>query len=513
MKRKFKVGKWFVTLMAMVVLLAACGGGSTNSPSDTDSSNSSNTPNSTTDVNQDPYEAVIVYAVSNVPSDNDLVEAEINKIMKEKINTTVKLLPITNGPYDQQTNLMLSSNERVDLIYTKGGLYPSFVEREQIIAVDDLLEQYGQGIVDVFNEVAPNILEAAKIKGKSYGIPTIREYGSYYGVAMRKDILDKYNIDYTKINTLEDLDEVYEVVKVNEPNMTPLIKHGNTILRNFYSGYTDSLGDFHGVLPGYDNDLQVVNWFDTDEYKYLLDTVRRWYQAGYISTDVTTNKEDKYALMKADRAFSWLSLMKPGYAESASRPAGTEMVAVELMPGVGSTSTVTNIMWSIPRNSEKPERAMQVLNLMYTDPDIMNLLIWGIEGKHYVVQDNGLLNYPEGVNATNSGYVLNQGWMMGNQFLAHIFEGDPINLWDDYIEFNKSLKLSKAMGFAFDIEPVKTEKATVTNVESKYRAILENGTVDPKEYLPKFLEELERAGMNTIIEEKQRQLDEWLKTR
>lgn len=47
-------------------------------------------------------------------------------------------------------------------------------------------------------------------------------------------------------------------------------------------------------------------------------------------------------------------------------------------------------------------------------------------------------------------------------------------------------------------------------MRGKYANALECGSIDPAEALPAFLEELETAGANTIIEEKQKQLDEYL---
>ena len=44
----------------------------------------------------------------------------------------------------------------------------------------------------------------------------------------------------------------------------------------------------------------------------------------------------------------------------------------------------------------------------------------------------------------------------------------------------------------------------------KYAAALGSGTVDPEETLPKFIEELKKAGIEKVISTKQEQLDKWL---
>jgi putative aldouronate transport system substrate-binding protein len=47
-------------------------------------------------------------------------------------------------------------------------------------------------------------------------------------------------------------------------------------------------------------------------------------------------------------------------------------------------------------------------------------------------------------------------------------------------------------------------------VVNKYHKALVCGALDPEETLPKFNQELKDAGIETIIAEKQSQLDTWL---
>lgn len=69
---------------------------------------------------------------------------------------------------------------------------------------------------------------------------------------------------------------------------------------------------------------------------------------------------------------------------------------------------------------------------------------------------------------------------------------------------------SKAFGFTYDSTSVANELAALSNVKAKYAAALGSGTVDPEETLPKFIEELKKAGIEKVISTKQEQLDKWL---
>jgi putative aldouronate transport system substrate-binding protein len=66
------------------------------------------------------------------------------------------------------------------------------------------------------------------------------------------------------------------------------------------------------------------------------------------------------------------------------------------------------------------------------------------------------------------------------------------------------------MGYNFDTSSVSSEITAVIAEIGKYGPAINVGTVDTESMLPKFLEALDAAGMNKIIEENQRQLDAWL---
>lgn len=65
------------------------------------------------------------------------------------------------------------------------------------------------------------------------------------------------------------------------------------------------------------------------------------------------------------------------------------------------------------------------------------------------------------------------------------------------------------MGFSYNSEPVSTEIAAISNVTNQYLPGLQCGSLNPSETIPEFLQALDDAGINVVIEEKQKQLDEW----
>lgn len=507
-----KMSKGLIVMLSLLLLLTACGGNSnsggaanTNAGSGGESgqagSGGAGTSGTLTELE------VILFADGTAISDVPLVQDAVNEHIKDLINAKVNLTLISPGDYVQKTNLLLSGNEKVDLMIVSPFFgFHNQVARGQLQPLDELIDQHGPDIKAVVGE---DYLNAARVNGKIYGIVPMKEMATGSALVMRKDLVDKHNIDIASIKSLEDMENVFKAIKENEPGVIPLIPGAAGVpMLNFYKWY-DDLGDGLGVLPYHDNDLKVVNLYETEEYAEQLKLMREWYKAGYISKDAATSKESNIEQIKAGKAFSFIAAAKPGLDEQESRNSGREMVVAEFYEPTSTTSTVISFLWAVPRNATEPEKAIEFLNLLYKDKDLINLLSWGIEGTHYVKVSDNVIRFPEGLDGSNHPYNMTTRWQFGNTFLAYTLEGQDPEINAKLDAFNKSAKKSKALGFSFDNTAVKTEVAAVTNVIDQYRNALEAGILDPAEKLPEFIEKLKEAGIDKIIQEKQRQLDEW----
>ncbi|ALS28583.1 ABC transporter substrate-binding protein [Paenibacillus sp. 32O-W] len=491
------------SLLILSLVLAGCG--KSNNAGESEASATASGGGGSAPNNEKPLELTLAFIGIGNMKEADLVQEEISKITKAKINATVKLMPIDVGAWTQQVNLLLSGNEKLDLLVTSSFFnYSAQVAKGQLLPLDELLEKYAPGIKDTME---PAIYNSTKIGGKIYGVPSIRDTAFDVGFIARKDLMDKHNLSFDNVKTFADLEPIFQTIKEKEPGVYPIVQRSQTtaVAWELVNGYVDWLGDTPGALLIDNQDLKVVNIYEQPIYKEALQLTRKWYQAGYIMQDAATTQETNNSLIKAGKGFGYFSNMKPGFENQEKNLNGTEMVAVRITKPISASNAGTGFMLSIPKNTQDPERAMQLMNLLYTDKDIVNLLANGIEGKHYVSAGDNLIKPPAG----ESGYTFNQ-WQIGNNALAKVWEGTPPDIWEQTKAFNKSATFSKALGFTFDAGPVKTEVAAVTNVNNQFKAGLESGTVDPSK-LDDFLSKLKSAGLDKIIAEKQKQLDEWAK--
>lgn len=227
------------------------------------------------------------------------------------------------------------------------------------------------------------------------------------------------------------------------------------------------------------------------------------------------NPDTGVAYFKTGKVASTMSLIHPGVPTDSTNMTGIPCSTAIVNPAFGNTQTVGAVIQSIPVSCKNPEKVLEFVNLLYSDAEVYNALVWGIEGTHYqhVKGSEKWITYPDGVTGETSGYTLSATYAFGNRYLSYIWNTDPEDLNEKYEEFNDNAIKSKALGFVFDTTPVKAEAAAVQAVMDEYRLPLENGVIDPDENLPKFRQALKDAGIDTVIAEKQRQLDEWAATK
>jgi putative aldouronate transport system substrate-binding protein len=420
-------------------------------------------------------------------------------------------MPIDWSAWDQQINLMISGGEKLDLLPVLGENYANTIGQGKLLAMEQYLTgASGKAMTDV---IGSTYMAASLVDGHTYGVPSLRDMARSYGLLMRKDLVEKYNIDLDSLKTLEALDRMFATVKAGEPAMYMLYAPGNwhgIVFQLFHD--RDPLGDDLGVLMNRgQGDLKVENLYATADYARYVRKIREWYLKGYIPQDAITTPDGGNTMIKNGTLFAVGANLKPGYAGEVGMTMDYELVQRDYVTPYATTRTVTSLMWTLPVTGKTPEKAVDALSLLYTDADFINLIDFGIEGKHYVKMPgyDNMITYPSGVNADNTGWDMFAGWIFGDQLKSYVWEGNPPDLYQQLDAFNKNALISKAMGFEYDSSPVKTAVASVTNVVSEYRLSLEYGVVDPETALPRFIKAMEDAGIREIITEKQRQLDAW----
>ena len=488
--------------LSMVVSMTACGNSEAGGSKDSAKNNGNG---------DEPYTVTMVLNGSTQP-DEERIEQKINEILEPELNANLDIVVLPWASASQQLQLMLSGDEKIDVFYTQATNAVQYMNAGQIIDMSELIDKYGTNIKQIYGE---DIAKINQIEGFVYGVQNQIERGSIPAIFMRKDLVEKYNIDTTQIKEPKDLESVFETVKAGEPDMTMLysINDGDTPVTRLFRGDNLSDNNYLGVLMDQTNSTKLENFFATDWFKDTTTMLYNWYQKGYISQDAGTNTENWRTVCKAGNLFSLFFSYHPGTPVEFESSTGYDF---EIVPfynePIINSSSYNGVTFSIAQNSENPEKTMEVLDYIYGSSEIMNLLNWGEQDKDYVIEDadNGIINFPEGITSDNAGYNLNLGWELPNQFIAYKWTGSDPQLWEKMEEFNGSAKSSKAVGFLFDSSNCSSEIAALSNIVKQYSGALYSGSGDPDELIPELLEALDDAGINEVIQAKQEQLDAFL---
>ncbi|MBQ6363644.1 MAG: ABC transporter substrate-binding protein [Lachnospiraceae bacterium] len=461
-----------------------------------------------------PEEIVVRFAcLGTVPADLQQVADAINEISIPEINVKIDLESVSIANYDNQLALDMTSGEQVDLFCSMN--FQSMMNAHQLMDITDYLDQYGKELV---SEVSEDWLKATSVNGRIYGVPVVNGKAATTQIVMRKDILDKYDLhpeyemaadvtDPVMTATIEDISHIFSVVKENEPEMTVLYY---PVSGNGLSGIVnkDPLDDSIGVLMGTEG-FEVVDLYETDEYMQMLEIVRDWYTAGYIKSDIATDTENEMSYMAAGRLFATISESEIGTDAQYKNGTGYDWTCIKIKEPYLTSQSLNMMTWAVSSTSQVPEAAVKFMNLAYTNKDVANMMCYGVKDVHWVLTEEGTVAYPEGVDASTSGYPSSTYWEMPNSLIADPLVGNTPDYNELLRQNNLTAPVSRAMGFSFDNSSVSSEIAAIYAVVDEYRAGLLGGALDLDENYPRFIQKLKDAGIDTVIAEKQKQLDAW----
>lgn len=326
---------------------------------------------------------------------------------------------------------------------------------------------------------------------------------------MRKDIVDELGITVPEVGTWDDMHEILVQVHEAYPDMYPVV---STWAGGGYQETLpiDPLDDSLGVLENIieSDSTEVVSLHATDSYREYCERMYQWNQEGLIMPDITTSTENN---LLAGNGFAMIENWKPGKEYENYKSTGKEVVFMKLYEdNIKYTGCANGNSFIIPWSSENPEKAMMLWDVMYTNPEVSNLFINGIQGKHWItpMTPRPSSTLPTVLTPTPAVTPLWTGLgptsaspRVGRQ------RSRPVGA--SWKSSTPPVLSAPLWGFSWDSSSVQNQVTSVNNVISQYNAALRWGTMDPAE-IDTFNAELEAAGINEIVAEKQRQLDEFL---
>ena len=458
-----------------------------------------------------PYSLVWYMRGRGAEKDEALVEAAANKYLKDKINATIKIINLDRGSYPERMPAIVASGEAFDMAFTASWVlnYADYAQKGAFVALNDpknnLEQKYLQGTVKA---LGADYYGGSTIGGLHYAIPVNKEHAHSYGLLLRKDIMDKWGIDASKVKTLADMEPIFQVVKDKESGMYPLMAYANNAALQSIDWAMPLGRRVPVVLYMTGTDLKVYNMLERPETLKLFDLARKYYLKGFVRKDGAST-EDYTPDLASGKLFSEWAVTHPGALGESEQAFGFPFYQVSFTPPVITNDETMGAMNAISITSKDPARAAMFMELENTDPYLNNLIAFGIEGTHWVKTSTGQLDFPKGVTAQTSGYDPAISWAFGNQFLNYLWTTEPVDKWQRYLAYNASAKPSTSLAFIPNLDNIRTEIAALTNAWAEFIPGLEVGSSDPAVYVPRAIAKFKDAGVDKAIAEVQKQFDAW----
>lgn len=475
-----------------------------------------------------------------VPTGLRAIEEKVNEITKRELNAAIEITGYNYNEYVGKVNNEIASGVSFDLFFTNASSYQYNFNLDSMYPIGKIIDKYAPDVRDEFNAIGNLMDQLVMPDGKTYALPNmqilprsasmrVRDRDQYHTFLYNyPDFSGKTLTEIEDIIAAKDVEGKYDIIEayMKYCRDNNLGSKGSTYGIDF-SVHIETFMDMDDLCQGtgvpgaiYSNEsldengkLTIINQFKEEDFRAAVLRATSWYDQGYIPRNASQ------VTMGVDNVDIWpYTTWKPSEISAYASGGVTKYMSVERFgEPVYKQSYIMGTMWSVSKTSKNAARAVKFLNLLHTNSEVHNLLKFGVEGTHYeLLQPKG--DTPGIVRSfTNSNYNNSDSrWILGNEMLGYITEEQSPTIWQETKAINEGALVPEFIGFVFDRRPVINEIQACNAVFGEYTNRFKHGK-DYREYsgqyqtlYDEFIAKMDKAGAQKIIDEKQKQLDEWL---
>ena len=534
------------TVMVLSIVLMGCGAKQSEQTTEGTSdpaaatATASNTEATEAQAELEPKTIQLMISGPGKQNGSDAAWAAFNELLQQYVpNTTVEFIDVPFAEYSEKFSQVLASGEGVDLAWV-GWLVNKAdnIADGNLMPLDDLIDQYGQGIVDTLGQTVVDLHRTAS-DGKLYYVPSwqglcgdrrgwlvVTELAELAGDTWVEDTeaaLDKWRNHYSGIEDFQAvLDQATKYLAAAKAagKIGAGINTGRAFGWSMYTGNMSFLGVGGAEIgiPFEDSSFGVVDGVASEHYKLYAKTMAEWYKEGYIRSDImsvdtsTLTMPTEGQITDKTYIFGCEQYLTEADQVTRSANAGMDMTFLPIEEKAYLQKGDATA-YAIPYCADEPERAMMVLNAIYAQPDLYNTLIYGVEGVDYTKNADGTIttSYAGASVTADDNYGIPR-WIIGSCKNALINNGTDPNYYTDLEALEADARVNPFMNFTFDRSKVEGICASLLNVYYEYGPQLDNGVGGDnwETIYNNYLSARKDAGVEELIAEYQRQLNEYI---
>lgn len=457
---------------------------------------------------KDTGKVVILYPGEETDEMSNFIKNELNPKLKEEIGEEVELVYKGWDQYWEQKDIMLSAGDAIDLYWDGLQDISSMVNKKQAQPLDELIETYGQ---DMKKVIPDGQLSGGVVNGIQYGIPSAYapSSGMFQLVCVREDLLEE--VGMTDISTAEDLTEFAQKVADAHPELSgPADVIFKPLTRYFQDEPLTWFSAGDAVVYG-ETSKKAYSYFESEAFEKVAKFNRSMYEKGLYRDELTTNYNERDSRMQQG-TYLWVegSIGKENEIINSVRANAPDAVLKSYILAPEQDKYITACggeVLCVPYSAQNPIGAIKFVNWLYTSQENYMFALYGPEGENYTVEnDRIVLKDP-----SFGGYFYE--WMFRNAN----YQMFTTDVTDEFIElyshWDENAIESDVMAFHFDNTNVKNEATAIGELINTQLMPILCGYVDYDEAFPAVQQQLKDAGIDRYMEEVNKQLEEYLKTK
>lgn len=338
---------------------------------------------------------------------------------------------------------MKSLGQHVDIMM---GMVPAYytklVEEGYLLDITDYLaeDEEGRKLYDAYPEA---IWETVKINGRIYGYAPFSLPAYMYALNCNKEMADRFGIKVEEGFSFYEIGKIFDEADINED-------FGEVVPIFLSEGYAYAMLDCidlgYGLFGRKDADGNWVAFNATQDEGFLKlwKTIREYKEKGWINNngvDYQAVTEGKFIF--SGNIFSSSDMVENTILFRRTVNRTTVHEIIDIIPGdirYGYYGPRENLVYGVTSWSEYKDEALKLITLMQTEPELCNLLSYGIENVHYVYEDKKVTRLPS-----------SSGWgIKGGSAITFV---NPNLIYPTYIEPDNKLKFYKELSINFEKDP------------------------------------------------------------
>ena len=447
----------------------------------------------------DPGQEIITVkwaTVDGKPTNYDTWIKQVNDYIGPKIGVNVEMI-YADG---ETLALMYQTGADYDIMFGEGG--DRIEDAYEVGAAADITALLAH--VPALTDLIPSyVFDAVTIDGKIVAVPAYKDYSHSEYFIWEKAVVDEFYPEYTEVHTLQDMYEAVKTIKERGCDWQSLYMAGG-----FSNGIPnwnyDSVSGCGFVGINFQGGTEFVSIYEQEDVKANYETIAKLYAEGYINNDNyvldSTNDFNQYVV---GNGWGW-----PSAAETAWKRDGRPVVVSQYMYTTASTGSIRGSYLFFNSQSSEADliASLKLLELLNTDTYLRDLYWYGEEHVNWdYIDENGETKVHRYGEADGV-----EGWTMAAYRQGSFFNVTPQEGSLGYKEIqtlNENAVASPAMGFVFDNSSVEDICLNLNSIWEQYSTMISCG-VDYS-LLEVAVAEMREAGLQDVIDEANRQFNEW----